>query len=46
MTFIEHVTYAFISSEHRTHHLTTTFINETITIHNSTIRQACRTHQT
>jgi hypothetical protein len=34
---IEHVTYAYISSKHRTSHLTTTVIKETISIHNSVI---------
>jgi hypothetical protein len=34
---IEHVTYAYISSKHRTSHLTTTVIKETIIIHNLVI---------
>jgi hypothetical protein len=35
-TDTEHVTYAYISSKHRTSHLTATFIKETM-IHNSVI---------
>jgi hypothetical protein len=42
---IEHVTYAYFSSKHRTSHLTPTVIIETIIIHNSVILQACRAHR-
>jgi hypothetical protein len=34
---VEHVTYAYISSKHRTSHHTTTFMKETIIVHNSVI---------
>jgi hypothetical protein len=33
----EHDTYAYISSKHRTSHLTTTFMKGTIIVHNSVI---------